>query len=169
MFNQSDAKQSAGVTGYRWRLCRSRIARGQSLTEFALILPLVFIVMLVGVQYAILGQSALALSQGASLIARYAAVNPGTVSSGTASGLPVAAQQLLSPTIFTNGGGDLTVTITSLKGTGAPETGTPQPTVDQCVINLSYSATSKMVLPNNFFGIPLFPTTLSASDSQLYE
>jgi Flp pilus assembly protein TadG len=169
MLNRSDAKQNAGATGYPRRLRRSRIVRGQSLTEFALMLPLVFIVMLVGVQYAIIGQAALSLSQGASAIARYAAVNPGTVSSGKASALPTAAQQLLSPAIFTNGGGDLTVTISSLTATGATENNAPQPTVDQCVINLSYGTTNMIVLPNNFFGIPLFPTTLSASDSQLYE
>ena len=139
------------------------------MTEFALISPLVLILMLVGIQYAMIGQSALALSQGASAIARYAAVNPGTVSSGKASGLPQAAQNLLSPTILTNSGADLTITLTSLTGTGAAEKGTPQASVDQCLINLSYSTTSKLVLPNHFFGIPLFPTTLSASDSQLYE
>ena len=139
------------------------------MTEFALISPLVLILMLVGIQYAMIGQSALALSQGASAIARYAAVNPGTVSSGKASGLPQAAQNLLSPTILTNSGDDLTITLSSLTSTGAAEKGTLQPSVDQCLINLSYSTTSKLVLPNHFFGIPLFPTTLSASDSQLYE
>jgi len=160
MLKRSDAKQNAGVTGYPWRLRRSRIDRGQSLTEFALILPLVFIVLLVGVQYALLGQAALALSQGASGLARYAAVNPGTVSSGKASGLPTAAQQLLSPAILTNSGGDLTVGVTSSPGTGEGDT---------CTINLSYSTTDTIVLPNNFFGIPLFPSSLTASAADLYE
>jgi len=142
------------------RLRRSRISWGQSATEFALILPLVFIVLLVGVQYAVIGQAALALSQGASGLARYAAVNPGIVTNGKASGLPAAAQQLLSPTILTNGGGDLTVGVTSSPGTAFGDT---------CTVNLSYSATSKMLLPDNFFGIPLFPTSLSASAAHLYE
>jgi Flp pilus assembly protein TadG len=146
----------------RTTLCasRNRISRGQSATEFALILPLVFIVLLVGIQYALIGQAALAVSQGASGLARYAAVNPGTVSSGKASGLPTSAQQLLSPTILSNSGGDLTVTVTSSPGTNFGDT---------CTINLTYAADSKIVLPNNFFGVPLFPTSLTASAADLYE
>jgi Flp pilus assembly protein TadG len=147
------------ASGSQWP-SKSRISGGQSATEFALMLPLVFIVLLVGVQYAVLGQAALALSQGASGLARYAAVNPGKVSNGNASALPSAAQQLLSPTILTNSGADLTVGVTSSPGTAFGDT---------CTVNLSYSATSKMVLPDNFFGIPLFPTTLSASAAHLYE
>ena len=139
---------------------RNRISEGQSAAEFALILPLVFIVLLVGVQYALLGQAALAVSQGASGLARYESVHPGTVSSGNASGLPTAAQQLLSSSIMTNGGGDLTVGVTSSPGTNFGDT---------CTISLSYSATSKILLPDNFFGVPLFPTTLSASAADLYE
>lgn len=155
---RSTARGAAASGSSRPR--RSRISEGQSATEFALLLPLVFIVLLVGVQYAVIGQAALALSQGASGLARYAAVNPGTISSGAASSLPTAAQNMLSPTILTNGGGDLTVTLTSSPGTAFGDT---------CTVSLSYSATSKMLLPNNFFGIPLFPTTLSAQGSQLYE
>jgi Flp pilus assembly protein TadG len=125
-----------------------------------MILPLVFIALFVGVQYAVIGQAALALSQGSSALARYAAVHPGTVNSGKASSLPTAAQQLLSGAILTSGGGDLTVTVTSSPGTAFGNT---------CTVTLSYSATSKILLPNNFFGIPLFPTTLAAQDSELYE
>lgn len=153
-------RKDVAAIGSAWPRGR-RISRGQSATEFALMLPLVFIVLLVGVQYAVIGQAALALSQGASGLARYAAVNPGTVSNGMkASALPAAAQQLLSPTILSNGGSDLTVGVTSSPGTAFGDT---------CTINLSYSATSKMVLPDNFFGIPLFPTSLSASAAHLYE
>jgi len=151
--------RGAAAFGSPWQH-RSRISEGQSATEFALILPILFIVLLVGIQYAVLGQAALALSQGASGLARYEAVHAGTVNSGKASGLPAPAQQLLSDTILTNGGGDLTVGVTSSPGTGFGDT---------CKINLTYSAASKIVLPNNFFGIPLFPTTLSASAADLYE
>jgi Flp pilus assembly protein TadG len=175
MFNRSYLKRNAGVTGHLRRLRESGINRGQAMVEFTMLAGLALVVMLVGIQYAMIGQAALAVSQGASAIARYAAVNPGTVTSGKASGLPAAAQQLLSPSILTNSGGDLSVTVASLTGSGATETGAIVPTSDQVKITLSYDATSKLALPNPFMAIPPlfpginFPTTLGATDSQMYE
>ena len=75
MVNRSDAKQSASVNDYspaamtvpgrssRSRLLRSRISRGQAAAEFALIAPIVIIVMLVGVQFALIGQAAWRLAR----------------------------------------------------------------------------------------------------------
>jgi Flp pilus assembly protein TadG len=143
--------------------------RGQSMVEFALGATLTLVVMFIGVQFAIIGQAALALNQGASALARYAAVNPGTVSTGTGSGLPTAAQNLLSPTIFTSGGSDLSVTVTSLTSSGTVETGTPIQGQDQVVVTLSYNAANKVALPTStLLGIS-FPTVMSATDSELYE
>ena len=139
------------------------------MVEFAMGATLTLVVMLVGVQFAIIGQAALALSQGASTLARYAAVHPGTVSSGTGNSLPMPAQQLLSPTILTGSGSDLTVTVSSLKPDGTPEAGTPIQGQDQVIINLSYNAAQKVVLPTSTLLGLSFPTNLTASDSQLYE
>ena len=92
-----------------------------------------------------------------------------------ANALPAAAQEVLSQSILTHGGADLTVFINSYTGTGATENGTPLPQSDQLVIRLSYSTTSKLALPNPFLAIPpifpgiTFPTTVGASDSQMYE
>lgn len=149
------------------KLRMSRINRGQAMVEFALVSTLVLAVMLVGVQFALIGQVALALSQGSSALARYAAVNPGSfgTNNGTAT-LPAAASALLSPTI---NDGNLTVTINSYTSTGAKETGTPVTSVDQVVVNLSYNAASKIALPNPFLGLVNFPTSLTASDAELYE
>ena len=151
-----------------------RISRGQSMVEFAMIAPLALIVLFVGVQYAIIGQTALALSQGASAIARYVAVNEpqGSVSS-TFSGNPTAAMQaLLSPTIGTNKWADLTVTVKSCDGTKsgcAAPPGTPKQTVDSVLVTLTYNATAKIALPNPFLGMVTFPTALNAKYSELYE
>lgn len=174
-------KEKAGLcpakVGAPAGLGNRRISRGQSGVEFALGATLALVLMVVGVQFAIIGQAALAVSQAASALARYAAVNPGafatnktgsvTVKGGS---LPTAAQNLLSPTILTSSGGDLTVTVSAVTATGASETGTPVQGQDQVVISLSYDATKKIVLPrsHSLLGIS-FPTTLTASDSQLYE
>jgi hypothetical protein len=136
-------------------------------------------VLFVGVQYAVIGQAALALSQGASAIARYVAINEpqGTVSP-TFSGNPTTAMQaLLSPTLGTNSWGDLTVTVKSCSGSSttsgsactAPAGGTPKQTVDSVFVTLSFNATHKIALPNPFLGLVTFPTALSAQYSELYE
>lgn len=167
MTSRSDVRTHAGVTGHRG-LHRSRISRGQSMVEFAMISSVALAVMLIGVQFAIIGQAALAVSQGSSALARYVAVNPGTfgTQNGTAT-LPSAASALLSPTI---NDAHLTVTIASYQSDGATvETGTIIPSQDQVKISLSYDATNKIFLPTHtILGIS-FPTSLSAAESQLYE
>lgn len=167
MVNSSAVKRNACLTDYLLWQRQNRIGRGQAMTEFALIAPLVIIVMLVGLQFAMIGQAALAVSQGASALARYAAVNPGTVGPNGTVTLTTQMEQLLSPSILTNSGKDLTVTIASYTGTTTTTTSSPQYT-DRLVISISYNAASKIALPNPFFGIS-FPTSVTASDSQMYE
>ena len=159
-----------------------RVSRGQSAVEFALISVFALAVMLIGVQYALIGQAAVAVSQGSSALARYAASNISSTgalgtNNGTVSGsaLPAAAQEVLSQSILTNGGSDLTVTVKSYTSTGATESGTPIPQSDQLVVTLSYATTSKLAVPNPFLALPpvfpgiSFPATVGASDSQMYE
>jgi uncharacterized protein (UPF0333 family) len=174
MPNQSDVRQNPSVTACRSMPSRKRrFSRGQSMVEFALIAPVALVIMVVGIQYAIIGQAALAVSQGASALARYAAVNPGAFGTNgngtvTVSGSPAA--NLLSPTILTGtNDGDLTVTISSVSAaTGNPTTGTPS-LGDRLTINISYDATSKLALPNPFLLGISFPTNLTSQDSQVYE
>ena len=151
----------------RTRAVRRWFSRGQSMAELAFIAPIAIILVLLGIQFAMIGQAALALSQGASALARYAAINPGTMGPNGTVTMTTAMQQLLSSSILTNGGRYLTVTIASYSGTSTTTTSTPGYT-DRLVINLSYNVRSKIALPNPFLGVS-FPTTLSASDSQMYE
>jgi len=159
--NRKFKEQPPACAGRRW------FSRGQAMAELAMIAPIAIIILLVGIQFAMIGQAALALSQGASALARYAAVNPGVVGPNGTVTMTTAMQQLLSSSILTNGGRDLTVSISSYTGTTTTPTSSPQYT-DRLVISLSYNATSKIALPNPFLGVR-FPTTLSASDSQMYE
>jgi Flp pilus assembly protein TadG len=171
MNNQPYAKRFSHET--RPRPDSQRVGRGQTAVEFAMISVAFLMVLLLGVQWAILGQAALALSQGASAIARYAAIAEPQGNIGlTYSGAPSAAMQnLLSPTILTNGGADLTVTINSYKGgtNSTAATDPVTPTFDRAVVTLSYNTSSKVVLPSSFLGNLTVPATLSASDSQPYE
>lgn len=138
---------------------------------------LAFAILMITVQLALLGETALALSQGASAIARYAAVNEGTLGASYSGSPNAAMQNLLSSSLGSNGWGDLTVTIASLKGgTAATTTTTPEQGVDRAAVTLSYKTTSKIILGTNFLKVPgyfpglsPFPSALSAQDQQLYE
>jgi Flp pilus assembly protein TadG len=171
-----------GITAASWRLraARKSVSRGQSAVEFALMSVFALAVMLLGVQYALIGQAAVAVSQGSSALARYAASEArnslGTYNGSIkASALPVGVQQLLSSSILTNGGNDLTITVTSNTGAGVTETNLPPPGGDQLVVSLSYATTSKLAVPNPFLAIPpifggiTFPATVGATSSQMYE
>jgi Flp pilus assembly protein TadG len=173
MLNQSDAKKNARVTfGSRWR---SRTSRGQAAVEFAMISTLALVVMLVGVQYALIGQAALAVSQGASALARYAAVNPGTIGGASGNGAVTlngtTAQNLLSSSICGGSCSNLTATIASTSAATGTATTAANPPVfgDQLTITLNYDATNKLALPKTFMGMVTFPTALSSSESQVYE
>jgi Flp pilus assembly protein TadG len=161
------------------RPLRKRVSRGQSAVEFAMISVLALVVMLIGIQYAMIGQAAVAVSQGSEALARYAASNVnnslGTYNGSVAGGsLPAAAQQMLSQSINTNSWNDLTVTVSSKTGSGAASSNPPNQG-DQLTITLSYATTSKLALPNPFMAIPplfpgiTFPGTVGATVSQMYE
>lgn len=156
----------------------NRISRGQSAVEFALISVFALAMMLVGVQYALIGQAAVAVSHGSSALARYAASNAANyIANGTvkASTLPLAAQQVLPQSLMTNGGDDLTVTVKSLKGDGTTTESSSPTTGEQVNITLSYDTTTKLAVPNPFLAIPpifpgiTFPNPVGATDSQMYE
>jgi Flp pilus assembly protein TadG len=156
------------------RLRRSKLNAGSSMVEFTFSFVLLLGVIMGGVQLAVIGQAALALNQGASAIARYCAVNNTTSYSGS----PDAnMQNLLSSTILTNSGDDLTVTVTAYQSGTTTTTTTPTPRVDRAVVTLSYNLANKLLIPNPFLQVPgIFPgfslpttMTMTASDSELYE
>jgi Flp pilus assembly protein TadG len=142
------------------------------MVEFALLAPLALVIMLVGIQYAIIGQAAVAVSQGSAALARYAASNSSTPALGTYNGagtLPTNAPNLLSETLCP-GGTCTGVTLQVQSFVGTTNTTTNAPTLqDRLVVTLNYDATTKIVLPTTwFFGIK-FPTALASTDSQMYE
>lgn len=127
------------------------------MVEFALIATLALVVMLVGIQFALIGQAALAVSQASYLGARTASVNANM----TSSTLQTAIQNQISPTIT---GANVTLTNTSDASCGPPRT-------FGCPINVTvtYDATSKLFLPSNTLMGLTFPTNLTATESAMTE
>ena len=152
-------------------LSRSRqfIARarqgGQAMVEFALLATLFFVVVLVGVQFAIIGQAALAVSQASYLGARTASVN----NTMTSAQLNTTLQSQISPTISgATASWALTNAADPACAGGTRNFGCP------ITVTVNYNATSKLFLPSNWtiLGVNtgiVFPTALSASESAMTE
>ena len=140
---------------------------GQAMVEFALLATLFFVVVLVGVQFAIIGQAALAVSQASYVGARAASVN----SNLTNASIQSAIQNQISPTISANA----TVTMTNTADASCTA-GTGGTRSFGCPINVTvtYDATSKLFLPANWtiLGVHtgiVFPTNLTATESAMTE
>src|SRR6266851_4394198 len=126
---------------------RGALSRGQSLVEFTMTLAL--ILLFVTIQFALIGDAALAVTELAYVGARYAAVNPSFDQSTVATYMKSVA----SPTIGGNNGADLTITVN-------PTAPLPRAIGTAVSVTVSYKLNSKLFLPNPFLGIT-FPTTLS--------
>ena len=130
------------------QLRRTGLERGQSLVEFVITLALALIVLIVTIQFAIIGDAALAVTQLAYAGARYAAFNP-DYDYSTISGY---MKTVASPAINESNGANLRITLIP----GA----IPRTIGSSVQVSVVYNLTNKLFLPNPFLGIS-FPTTLS--------
>ena len=139
-----------------WKRRIAGAGRAQAAVEFALISPFVAIVLLVGVQFAIIGAAALGLGQANYQGARYAAVNP----SASQSAVQNYMLSVASPLVSANNGQYLTTTMSP-----AP----PCAFGNTVTLSLTFDIAHLVVLPNPFLGVITFPTTLNSSESALCE
>lgn len=118
------------------------------MVEFAFVLPLALIILLVTIQFAIIGNAALAITQVSYAGARYASISPANdpVSYVTSHASPIINTANLHVWC------DASCTVPA--PCGARTFGSP------VTVGLSYDLTSNMFLPNPFLGIS-FPATLS--------
>ncbi len=126
------------------------------MVEFALISPVVTLLLTLAFQFALIAQSALALSQLASTAGLYAADNPAADQSAITS----YVQSVASPTLESNRGKDLTVVVTPSGGSRSFGT--------SVTVRVSYNLTSKLILPNPFLGVRL-PTSITWASTTLSE
>jgi len=150
--------RAAKVLGRRaTQFITRRSHSGQAAVEFAMISTLALAVMVVGIQLAIIGQAALAVSQASYLGARAASVDE-TLTTGT---LSSAVASKISPTIS---GASFT-----LSNTADPTCGPPRAYGCPITVTVSYNASSKIFLPSNTLLGLTFPTNLTATESAVTE
>jgi len=127
---------------------------GQTLVEFALILPVFLLLMLGVVQMVLVGGAALAVNQAAVSCARYASLNPSATQAGVASYLTTTA----SPLINDSGLQPLALSpITVPRATGTAVT-----------VTVTYNLQTKLFLGTTFFGVT-FPSQLSVTQTMTSE
>ncbi len=130
-------------------------SRAQSAVEFAIVVTVALIVLVIGVQFAIIGNAALALGQANYQGARWAAINPSATQSQVNSYILTVA----SPTIAANSCSYLTTTLSP-----AP----PCAFGNAVTVALTFDVKHLIAVPNPFLGIS-FPTSLSNSESAFCE
>ncbi len=139
------------------RACFRILARGQAMVEFAMVMTVALFVLLLGIQYALIGQCALAINQLAYQGARYASVNTGYDQSAVASYMLAVG----SPTLTANSGQYLTISLN-------PDT-TPRTFGQTVTVSIAFNTANEIFLPNPFLGVIPFPTTLTTQESAMSE
>lgn len=131
------------------------------------------IVLLVAIQMALIGETALALGQVNYQGARYAALHQ----CATASDVAAYMTSVASPTLAVSCGANMTITLTDINGTNSATgncatpgcAGTPRTFGSQVTIRVSFNIPpAQFFLPNPFLGIT-FPTNLSSTEAAMSE
>ena len=147
-----------------------RKGRGQAAVEFALVLTVAMIVLFVAIQFALIGQIALALGQMNYQAARYAAIHPGCNETSCnpspdpdagATAIKDYALSVASPTIKR-------LSITTFTVNPQATAGSPRAFGTSVKVVVAYDVTSQLFLPKNFLGLS-FPTTLSSTETAMSE
>ena len=165
---------SSGAIAEQWRK-----GRGQAAVEFALVLTVAMIVLFVAVQFALIGQIALALGQMNYQAARYAAIHPGCNETSCnpspdpdagATAIQPYALRLASPTIkYANETSACPCgSVKSFTVTPAATAGSPRAFGTSVTVTVTYDVTSQLFLPANFLGLS-FPTTLNSRETAMTE
>lgn len=127
---------------------------GQTLVEFALIIPVFLLLMLGVVQMVVIGGAALAVNQAAISCARYASLNPSAAQGSVDAYLTAVASPLI------NDSGLQPVILSPIS--------VPRATGSAVTVTVSYKLASKLFLGTTFFGVT-FPSQLSVSETMTSE
>lgn len=136
---------------------RGLLGRGQAMVEFAMIAVIAILVLFLGIQFALLGEAALAVGQLAYQGARYASINPNVAS---ATIVTTMRTQFASPSIASSDNNILTISVTPDEPRAFQSTVTVSVTLDPVKKGL-------ILLPNPFFGITLGPKISSTQNAMV--
>jgi hypothetical protein len=130
------------------------------MVEFALTAIVALLVLFLGIQFALLGQAALAVGQLAYQGARYASINPNLTDAQVVSWM----QGVASPTIASSDTKTLNISVSDASGTN------PRPFQSTVTVTVTLDPIRKklVLLPNPFFGIN-FGGTISSTQNAMVD
>jgi Flp pilus assembly protein TadG len=134
------------------RVCERR--GGQTLVEFALIIPIFLLLMLGVVQMVVVGGAALAVNQAAISCARYASLNPSLTQISVGAYLTSTASPLISDS--------------GLQPVVLSPSAVPRVTGTAVTVTVTYNLQTKLFLGTTFFGVT-FPSQLSVTQTMTSE
>jgi Flp pilus assembly protein TadG len=139
--------------------------RGQGMVEFALVASVLLFLAIGAIQFALIFNAVLSVSQLSYAGARYASVNSG-MSSGSVSSYMKTT--LASPTINESSGANITV---NLLNSGGATIGSVPSSGTQFAVQVTYDlSASKIFLPATFFGYSLhLPTSVTNQTAVMAE
>jgi hypothetical protein len=161
-------KSKSEVPGIHWVGAwrdETRITRkscGQAAVEFALILPVVMVVLFVAVQMALIGQIALALGQANYQGARFASLHPDCGVTSCTGGETAPNDSIKNYVLSV-----MSPTINSAKLNITATPAAPRTFGTSVIVTLTYNASGNLFLPQNFMGLVTFPTNLSSTESAM--
>ena len=127
---------------------------GQTLVEFALIIPIFLLLMLGVVQMVVVGGAALAVNQAAISCARYASLNPSLTQISVGAYLTSTASPLISDS--------------GLQPVVLSPSAVPRVTGTAVTVTVTYNLQTKLFLGTTFFGVT-FPSQLSVTQTMTSE
>lgn len=127
------------------------VARGSTLVEFAMVLPILLMVSMLIIQYGLILNTALALTHLAREGARYAAVNPVAAN-------PTGAGRTIDSDIEDNmqSKASLGNTVTDAEITVTPTDAASRVPNSEIKVTITYNMKKKMFLPSKFFNVGIF-------------
>jgi Flp pilus assembly protein TadG len=129
-------------------------AGGQTIVEFALIIPVFLLLMLGVVQMVVVGGAALAVNQAAITCTRYASLNPSLGQSSVGTYLTANASPLISDS--------------GLQPVVLSPVAVPRATGSAVTVTVTYKLQTKLFLGTTFFGVT-FPSQLSVTQTMTSE
>ncbi len=129
-------------------------AGGQTIVEFALIIPVFLLLMLGVVQMVVVGGAALAVNQAAISCTRYASLNPSLGQSSVGTYLTANASPLISDS--------------GLQPVVLSPVAVPRATGSAVTVTVTYKLQTKLFLGTTFFGVT-FPSQLSVTQTMTSE
>jgi Flp pilus assembly protein TadG len=127
---------------------------GQTLVEFALVIPIFLLLMLGVVQMVVVGGAALAVNQAAISCTRYASLNPSFAQSSVGTYLTSTASPLISDS--------------GLQPVVLSPSAVPRVTGTAVSVTVTYNLQTKLFLGTTFFGVT-FPSQLSVTQTMTSE